>query len=109
MKAALAAFLLLITTPAFAVTLDLKGEPVQGGLVFGKTDPGASVLLDGKPIRTSAGGDFVIGFSRDGKGPHELTVTGRDGSRENRTLNIGPRQFDIQRIDGLPPRQVTPP
>ena len=108
MRFLLGLFVCLLASPSFAVTLSLQGEPVQGGLVFGKTDPGAAVLLDGKPLRTSAHGDFAIGFSRDGKGSHELTVTGRDGSRENRTLTVATRSFDIQRIDGLAPRQVTP-
>jgi murein DD-endopeptidase MepM/ murein hydrolase activator NlpD len=98
----------LLASPSFAVTLNLQGEPVQGGLIFGKTDPGATVLLDGTALRTSANGDFAIGFSRDGKGPHELSIMGRDGSRESRILAVTPRSFDIQRIDGLPPRQVTP-
>ena len=108
MRAFLTAVLLLFATPAYAAALDLKGEPVQGGLIFGKTEAGATVLLDGKPILTSAGGDFVIGFSRDGKGPHELTIVGRDGRRESRVLAVIERSFDIQRIDGLPERQVTP-
>jgi len=103
------AFLMwLAASPSVAVTLSLQGEAVQGGLVFGKTDPGATVLLDGKALRISNDGDFVVGFSRDGKGPHELSVFGRDGSRETRTIAVTPRTFDIQRIDGLPPRQVTP-
>jgi murein DD-endopeptidase MepM/ murein hydrolase activator NlpD len=98
----------LVVSPSFAVTLTLQGEAVQGGLVFGKTDPGAIVQLDGKALRISADGDFAIGFSRDGKGPHELAITGRDGSRESRILAVTPRSFDIQRIDGLPERQVMP-
>ncbi len=98
----------LLSPPAFAVTLTLQGEAVQGGLMFGKADPGATVQLDGKALRTSAEGDFAIGFSRDGTGPHELTVTGRDGTREARTIAVTTRSFDIQRIDGLPQRQVTP-
>ena len=108
MKTALIAALLLVATPAFAVTLDLKGEPVQGGLVFGQTDPGAKVQLDRKDIRVAPSGEFVIGFSRDGKDPHELTATGRDSSKESRSLAVTERTFDIQRIDGLPQRQVTP-
>jgi murein DD-endopeptidase MepM/ murein hydrolase activator NlpD len=98
----------LLASPSFAVTLALQGDAVQGGLMFGKTDPGATVLLDGKALRTSADGDFAIGFSRDGKGPHELAIMGRDGNRETRTITVNPRNFDIQRIDGLPERQVTP-
>ena len=31
-----------------------------------------------------------------------------DGRRERRVLRVEPRAYDIQRIDGLPPRKVTP-
>jgi murein DD-endopeptidase MepM/ murein hydrolase activator NlpD len=103
---ALATF--LFSVPAFAVTLDLQGEPVQGGLVFGKTDAGARIQLDGKDVRVAPTGDFLIGFARDAKGAHTLSATGRDDSRATKLLTIGLRQFDIQRIDGLPERQVTP-
>jgi murein DD-endopeptidase MepM/ murein hydrolase activator NlpD len=107
-RTALVAALLLLVAPAHAVTLDLKGEPVQGGLMFGQTDPGATVKLDGKDIRVAPNGDFVIGFSRDGKDPHELAAIARDGTKASRTIPIIVRSFDIQRIDGLPRRQVTP-
>ena len=108
MRVLLGFLICLLASPSFAVTLTLQGEAVQGGLMFGKTDPGATVQLDGKALRTSTDGDFAIGFSRDGKGPHELSVTGRDGSRAARALAVTTRSFDIQRIDGLPQRQVTP-
>ena len=108
MRTILALALLVFTCPAFAVTLQLDGAPVQGGLVIGRTDPNATVRLDGEPVRLSPQGDFLIGFARDAKGTRTLGVAGPDGSRETRTLTIAARQFDIQRIDGLPERQVTP-
>lgn len=108
MRAILALAFLVVTFPASAVTLQLDGAPVQGGLAIGRTEPNATVRLDGEPVRLSPQGDFLIGFARDAKGTRTLVVTGPDGSRETRTLTIAVRQFDIQRIDGLPERQVTP-
>ena len=99
---------LFAASPALAVSLDLTGEAPEGGLMIGKTDPRATVRLDGDPIAVSPQGDFLVGFDRDAKGEHTLTATGRDGSFATRTLTIKTRGFDIQRIDGLPEQQVTP-
>src|SRR6056297_696966 len=88
--------------------IDLQGVAVQGGLIMGRAPAGASVELDGEPLRHAADGYFLVGFGRDDTAPRKLVVRGPDGSREVRELKPEPRQFDIQRIDGLPPSQVTP-
>jgi len=51
-----------------AMALDLDGEAIQGGLMFGAASPGASVYLDGTEIMVSSDGRFVIGFGRDETG-----------------------------------------
>lgn len=86
----------------------LQGEPVQGGLMFGQTEPGSAVLLDGVPIMVSERGRFVVGFGRDQTGESALRVKAPDGEDELIALYIKPRQFDIERVDGLPPATVTP-
>jgi len=49
----------------------------------------------------------VVGFDRDAPPASKLTVSTPDGSAVDE-LTIAPGDFDIQRIDGLPPEQVTP-
>lgn len=93
--------------PGAAGALDLQGSFAQGGLVFGRAEPGATVTLDGKPVRVGKDGRFLIGFGRDSKATAELIVATAAGT-ELRALKIEKRRYDIQRIDGLPPRQVTP-
>jgi murein DD-endopeptidase MepM/ murein hydrolase activator NlpD len=80
----------------------------QGGLAVGHVAPGTSVTFDERKLRVSSDGLFVLGFSRDVGRTATLTLISRDGTREMQTLTIAPRKFDIQRIDGLPERQVTP-
>ncbi|MCH7935712.1 MAG: M23 family peptidase, partial [Proteobacteria bacterium] len=46
---------------AAAGSLSLDGPLVQGGLVIGTTEPGAKVFIDGRSVRVSAGGMFLIG------------------------------------------------
>jgi murein DD-endopeptidase MepM/ murein hydrolase activator NlpD len=91
-----------------AMALDLDGEAIQGGLMFGAASPGASVYLDGTEIMVSSDGRFVIGFGRDETGQRKLKVTEPTGGTESLDLNIALRDYDIERVDGLPPKTVTP-
>lgn len=89
------------------VSLALTGNAVEGGLMFGKTDPASSVLFDKQPVNVSAAGDFLISFGRDSAGTVELTITSPRGSRVE-WIEVTDREFKIERIDGLPKRKVTP-
>jgi len=98
----------LMTGEADAGSLALDGNVTQGGLVIGKTEPGAKVSVDGREVRVSGDGAFLIGFGRDAKPAARLRVSHPDGTRSEKTLSVIPRKYKVQRIDGLPPRQVTP-
>lgn len=101
--------LLVLCISAEAATYSLDGDRVQGGLMFGKTDPGTEVVFDGRRIRVSPQGDFVIGFTRDAKPTALLKLRYPDGSTQTETIKVKKRKYKIQRIDGLPPKMVTPP
>ncbi len=98
--------LLLFYANAFA--LELAGETVQGGLIFGKAEPGSSVSLDGVKLPVSAQGQFVIGFGRDETGVRKLVVTLPDGATSETQLQVRVREYAIEHVDGLPPATVTP-
>ena len=85
----------------------LQGQEVQGGLLIGQAPPDARVLLDAEPLLQSSEGFFLIGFSRDETDARELVVE-MDNQRWSRELVPAAREFNIQRIDGLPPAKVTP-
>lgn len=99
---------LVLVAPARA-EVRLEGPLVQGGLVVGTTAPGARVSLDGRPVRVSAEGRFLLGFGRDTNERSELRIDSPGGTTETHTLAIARRKWQIQRIDGLPPKKVTPP
>lgn len=88
--------------------LKLDGAIEQGSLVRGTAAPGATVILDGSSLMVDQQGRFIFGFDRDDQGTRTLSLIWPDGRAENRTLEIAKREYDIQRIDGLPPAQVTP-
>ncbi len=113
MRTLLATFLLLSLTlagnPARAAELALEGDFLQGGLVFGQAAPGAEVTLDGRRVRVTGAGRFIFGFGRDAPRGAVLEVAWPDGRVEMRHLVVAKRDYKIQRIDGLPPKMVTPP
>jgi murein DD-endopeptidase MepM/ murein hydrolase activator NlpD len=88
--------------------LELDGPLAQGGLIRGTTEPGAHVSLDGQSLRVAPNGRFIFGFGRDAPASARLDVLFADGTRAHRDLTIAARQYDVQRIDGLPEQQVSP-
>ena len=112
--AALAALLLAGPALAHEPTLagrDLRmvaGKLTQGGTVIGRTAPGARLTLDGKAVRVASDGAFVFGFGRKAARQSLLVVRYPDGAVEEHRLTIARRKYDIQRIDGLPSKMVTP-
>ncbi len=91
-------------TSAFEVTGDL----VQGGLAYGSVAPGSRVYVNGHGVRVSPRGEFIVGFGRDYPAEARLTVYAADGSRALHVLKVAAREYDVQRIDGLPADKVTP-
>lgn len=104
----LIAFVFAALSPANAKGLRLDGNAVQGGLMIGHVSPGARVYFEGAEIRVSNEGVFVIGFGRDAPATANLKIAFADGSAVDETLNIEKRRYQLQRIDGLPERKVTP-
>jgi murein DD-endopeptidase MepM/ murein hydrolase activator NlpD len=87
----------------------LRGDLVQGTLIRGRTDPGADVWIDGRVLKLSANGDFAFGFAYDRTEPGRLKIKLTDGQTEEKTIAPAKRDYDVQRIDGLPGKFVEPP
>ncbi len=90
-----------------ASELSIEGRPVQGGLIFGRTSPNATVTLDGQTVMVSDQGRFVIGFGRDEQGTRTLRIE-HDGELLEQEWAVQARDYRIERVDGLPPATVTP-
>ena len=105
----LLALLSFAPAPAAAESgVRLDGPRTQGGLLRGRVPRGSTVEYDGDGVRVSDDGWFLVGFGRDAPPEAELVVVHPDGRRERQVLKVERRQYDIQRIDGLPPSKVTP-
>jgi murein DD-endopeptidase MepM/ murein hydrolase activator NlpD len=95
---------------AFApAPLELRGEWRQGSVIYGRAPPGTQVAFNGRALRISDKGVFIIGLDRDEPARARLRVTAQGRPPEEREFAVRAREYDIQRIDGLPERQVTPP
>ena len=53
-------------------------------------------------------GRFILGFGRDAPAHAALVATLPDGRELTQEIALGRREYQIQRIDGLPPQMVTP-
>ncbi len=89
-------------------TVHLDGPRIQGGLLRGRVAPGSVVVFEGERVRVSRDGRFLVGFGRDAPPKAVLSVTLPDGRSQRYGLAVKRRKYNIQRIDGLPPRKVTP-
>ncbi|MBW9256312.1 MAG: M23 family metallopeptidase [Candidatus Thiodiazotropha sp. (ex. Lucinisca nassula)] len=99
--------LMMALRPAAAMTLE--GDYVQGGMLIGQVEPGSQVSVNGRTVKVSRTGEFLVGFDRDAPLEYKLVVS-RDGQpRQTRQFTIKAREYQIQRIDGLPPSKVSPP
>ena len=105
---ALDTLLLSAATLAAEPDIRLDGPRVQGGLVRGRVASGSVVEFEGERVRVSRDGWFLIGFGRDAPPKAVLSVVSPDGRRQRYGLAVKPREYRIQRIDGLPPGKVTP-
>ena len=95
-------------TPPDKRTLELRGPLVQGGVVFGATRPGTRLKHNDQPVPVSSEGDFVIGFERKAPAESLLQLKFPDGSTMERMRKIAQREYNIERVDGLPQEKVTP-
>jgi murein DD-endopeptidase MepM/ murein hydrolase activator NlpD len=81
----------------------------QGALVFGKVPGGSVVRYGGRVLHATPYGTVVFGIGRDEKGPVRVEVQRGDGTLEAASIAVTPRDWPIERIDGVPPSTVNPP
>ena len=88
--------------------IELKGSFMQGSFVLGKTEPNSNITIDKKVIKVSKDGYFAFGIGRDRKNNVIIKVK-KDGKIEIIEKKILKKKYRIQKINGLPQKQVTPP
>lgn len=87
--------------------LALDGQWQQGGMVIGKAPQGTQVWLNDQPLRVAASGEFVFGFNRD-EGTSVRLRWQQAGKQGQGNLAVAARSYDIQRVNGVASKYVTP-
>jgi len=88
--------------------LEFLGKFEQGAFILGKTNPDTKIKIDNKEVRVTKDGYFAFGLDRDRKNNIIIKIIEKNKTTivEKKILK---RDYKIQRIDGLPSKQVTPP
>ncbi|ANP47933.1 peptidase M24 [Candidatus Viadribacter manganicus] len=90
------------------MAISCAGAFTQGGIALCRTMPNAAIYLDGAESGAAdADGWVVVGFTRE-HGPTAQIQARAGGESATQSVDIAPREFDIQRVDGLPQQTVTP-
>ena len=84
--------------------VEFKGKFIQGHFIVGKTEPNSKIIIDKIRVKVSKDGYFAFGIEKDRKFDIIITVDNKKIVKK-----IQKRKYNIQRIDGLPKKKVTPP
>lgn len=97
--------LLLWSPSSAAATYEANIAAAQGSLASGELPSGSTLSAVGTKVATYLADDgrFLIGFNWDAPPKVTLIING-----ERRTVMVEQRKFKLERVDGLPPQQVTP-
>jgi murein DD-endopeptidase MepM/ murein hydrolase activator NlpD len=102
---------LLVLLLPFSVgvnALEFRGSWKQGGLILGRVETGTRLIFEGRNVPVSPEGHFILALGRDSPAQVTLEVI-RGAEVETRTFDVARRNYDIQRIEGVPQETVTPP
>tara|TARA_E500000178_G_C16900813_1_gene697998 strand:+ start:341 stop:1144 length:804 start_codon:yes stop_codon:yes gene_type:complete len=101
-------YLIFVIFSSYTSAADFFGKFEQGSFILGKVEPNSKVQIDGRDVRVTNDGIFAFGLDRDRKNNVIITVKNK-GNLTTFEKKIIKREYKIQKIDGLPPKQVTPP
>jgi murein DD-endopeptidase MepM/ murein hydrolase activator NlpD len=80
----------------------------QGGIVHGHAEPGTSVTANGREVPVAPDGRFIVGVGPDAPPALNLEAIDAAGATARISLSVGQREYQTQRVDGVPPETVTP-
>ncbi|EED35430.1 peptidase M23B [Luminiphilus syltensis NOR5-1B] len=87
---------------------DIGSSTQQGGLLWGRVLPGSEVRLDETVVPVLPDGLFLLGFGRDAAPHYTLNVVSASGDCAQ-SITVKAREYNIQRVEGVPQRTVEPP
>ncbi len=100
--------LLFFLLPLNSYAAEFQGSFKQGSFILGKTKPGSKVIIDKTKVKITKDGYFAFGIGRDRTNNILVKITS-EGKTKVFEKKVFKKIYKIQRIDGLPKKQVTPP
>ena len=103
---------LLSLVASGSAALEVVGEWQQGAVIVGHLSQaeqagGMRVEFQGRKLQISATGEFVLGLGRDAEATAVLTTVLK-GKPEQHSFPVRVRQYNVQRVDGVPQQTVEP-
>jgi murein DD-endopeptidase MepM/ murein hydrolase activator NlpD len=89
--------------------ISFEGEFTQGGLLVGQVQEGQTVSYKGKALKLTTNNQFLLGLGRNAPAITTITLNSEDKEPETISLKIAERQYNIQKIEGVPAKTVSPP
>lgn len=99
--------LALVAAPVQALELQ-RADWQQGGVVIGRVAEGVQVEYAGKLLRLAPGNQFVLGLGRDAPAEASIITIDSHGQRQVHSFKVKQRQYNIQKVTGVPQQTVTP-
>lgn len=87
---------------------EIRGEWQQGSILRGQLPAGDRLFFLDREVPVSAEGYFVVGLGRDFPSAATITVKTSAGESGEFRYTVKPQQYNIQRVEGVPARTVTP-
>ena len=101
-------FLLIFFISFKSYAVEFNGKFIQGHYIIGKTDPNSTVTIDKIKVKVSKDGFFAFGLDRERK--YDVVIKIKKNGNINKIIKkVQKRKYNIQRIDGLEEKKVTPP
>lgn len=96
--------------PALAPpSVELPAAAPQGTLVFARVPSGSRVRVGGRDVRVAPDGALVFGVPRDAAQPIPVEIAPPGLPAVQGLVQVTPREWPVERIDGVPPETVNPP
>lgn len=91
----------------FAQALELCGNLAQGEFIQAKAEGSEHAFLNDNELSVLPDGTFIFALGRDAPAIQSLQVTEKE-KINTYPLEIAPTAWDVQKINGVPPRKVEP-
>ncbi len=92
--------------PALLFAQEQNLQP--GGYYIGQVEPGVRPFYGDRPLEVSTDGHFLLGFGRDATLEQQIALVDASGRESLLRLKLAPRQYKIERINGISRKMMQP-